>query len=337
MLLPLLLISWIMPLSALAKPEPSASRELRVLTYESLASKDGLGPILFQAFEKRCSCKVRVQAAGDAGQIISRLQLEKMRGKSDTQVVVGIDQTLWPVAREFAGAPSAAIHVAFEGVPELAHSPTGKGFIPFDWGVLAFIARDGFQAPRSWLDLLAPRFRRKFILQDPRTSTPGFAFVWGASRVLDPSKFFGQLQSAWLTLAAGWSGSYSLFLRGEAPLVWSYTTSEAFHREAGDGDRYRAVLFEEGNPIQVEGAFAVPSGLRSEAERGLARAFLEYLVSPEVQAEIPMRQWMFPARRGIALPESFARLPAARKILEWDPVTLQFSPLIDRWERWIRQ
>jgi thiamine transport system substrate-binding protein len=334
-LLPLLISFALAPLSSWASLRASGLPELRVLTYESLASTEGLGPVLFAAFEKRCGCRVKVQTAGDAGQILSRLQLERLRGRLETQVVVGIDQTLWPAARDLA----ADLSVAFDRVSEVADSE--RGWIPYDWGVLALMVREGFEAPMSWRELLEPRFKRKFILQDPRTSTPGFAFVWGASQVVRPAAYFTRLRSCWLTLAPGWSGAYSLFLAGEAPMVWSYTTSEAYHREhSGEQPgvtRYRAAVFSEGNPVQVEGAFAVESALRSELDRRLARQFLELLVSNEVQSEIPLRQWMFPARRGIVLPRSFSDLPAPKKVLKWDADALRFDLLTRSWEGWIRR
>ena len=77
-------------------------RILTVLTYDSLMAEGGLGPELVSRFEKGCDCRVKVQVVGDAAQMVSRLQLERVRARSETQVVVGVDQMLWPQVRSMA-------------------------------------------------------------------------------------------------------------------------------------------------------------------------------------------------------------------------------------------
>jgi len=314
-------------------------QELRVLSYQSMDFA------LIQGFEKKCSCKVLIQTAGDGAQILSKLELAAVRKRMDAQVVVGIDQTLWPQASKYA----VNLEVSLDAVPEVGDmGPAFLGFVPLDWGVMALMMRDGeLQAPVSWNTLLEARLRKRLILEDPRTSTPGFGFVWGASQaVQDPKSYFSKLRTQWLTLASGWSGAYGLFLNQQAPLVWSYTTSQAYHvahAEKHPGEKvqyralYRAVVFEEGNPIQIEGAFAVRDAVRTPEERKLARDFLAYLVSSDVQQEIALKQWMFPALRGVKLPQAFAGLPKPRRILKWDPAQHDFRALTRAWEGWIRQ
>lgn len=319
---------------ARAHSEGVRSRELRVLAYDGMQE---LAPALFGAFEEHCRCRVRVRTAGDAAQMLSLLQLESLRGKARTQIVVGIDQTLWQAASPLA----EDLGVRFERVPEIG--PALPGFVPLDWGIQSLMvsdaATDAVLPPRlSWRALTMPEYQKKFILQDPRTSTPGLGFVWGAVRALKgdggAAGYFSRLRSQWLTLAPGWTGAYGLFLKGRAPLVWSYTTSQAYH--AGRGSKgYRAIVFEEGNPIQIEGAFAVRSALASDDERRLAREFLEFMVSARVQREIPARQWMFPVLKGVALPQSFADLPQPVRILRWEEGALDLKQLIRDWEGWI--
>lgn len=315
----------------------ASEAELRVLTYQSLSAPEALRSVLFEAFEKRCNCKVRVQSAGDAAQILSKLELETLRGKAITHVVVGIDQTLWPQARK----SSVDLKIRFPTAPQVepeAKSELWQGFIPFDWGVLALLSREKGAPPLQWQDLLKPEFSKKLILQDPRTSTPGFAWLWGAhqSRGAASADFFKALRNQWLTLTPGWSGSYSLFLKGEAPWVWTYSTSLAYHLEKQDPNSYQVHFFKEGNPIQVEGAFAVAASLKTPEDQERARQFLEFLVSEKVQAEIPLRQWMYPARKGVKLPRSFQKVPLPPSILRWNPQEQDFRQLVRKWEEWIR-
>ncbi len=315
----------------------SSEAELRILTYDSLNAPEALRSVLFEAFEKRCGCKVRVQSAGDAAQILSKLELEALRGKAITQVVVGIDQTLWPQARKRSLNLKVRFPVASPVEPE-PKAELWEGFVPFDWGVLALLSGEKRTQSLRWQDLLLPEFSRKLILQDPRTSTPGFAWLWGAHQSLGASSadFFKALRNQWLTLTPGWSGSYSLFLKGEAPWVWTYSTSLAYHLEKQDPVSYQVHFFKEGNPVQVEGAFAVAASLKTPEDKDRARQFLEFLVSEEVQREIPLRQWMYPARKDVKLPRSFEKVPLPHRSLRWNAQDQDFRQLVRKWEEWIR-
>lgn len=62
-----------------------------------------------------------------------------------------------------------------------------------------------------------------------------------------------------LTVTKGWSESYGLFLKGEADLVLSYTSSPGYHMLADNKDNYAAALFEEGHYLQVEMAGVLTS------------------------------------------------------------------------------
>jgi thiamine transport system substrate-binding protein len=329
--------AWLaLPAIALAAEQPT----LTVSTYDTLAAEGGWGAAVFQRFEKRCGCKVRVLTAGDAGQIVARLRLDAERGKPSSQVLLGIDQNTWHQAR-------AHVEPWGEWRPRgygklLAETRVEEGFLPFDHGAFAFIAdRDalreaGLAEPSRLDDLLAPGWKRNVILQDPRTSTPGLAFVLWASKSKDAS-FWGRFRAQWLTLAPGWDAAYALFLKKEAPLVWSYVTSQAYHAEHGDrAGRYRALLFEEGQPLQIEGAALVKGALEEPGARDRARAFLEYLISPEAQALVPRTNWMLPALKGVKLPESFRRLPKPKRLVRVDASAADVDRALAEWSRAIR-
>jgi thiamine transport system substrate-binding protein len=127
-----------------------------------------------------------------------------------------------------------------------------------------------------------------------------------------------------------------MFLKGEAPLVWSYVTSEAYHRtkwaEAERG-RYRAVVFEDGNPVQIEAAAILKDAPGGPAMRKRALEFLELLVSEEIQKKIPETQWMMPTRLGVKLPMAFQTLPVAKKRFTPDVPREKLDETIERWRQ----
>jgi len=286
---------------------------------------------------------VKLISVGDAGQLVSRLQLDAARGKPSAQVVVGLDQVIYRRAKpqlEMWGdwKPKGYGNLRAESLVE-------PGFLPFDYGVLALMAdreklkAEGLAEPKSLAELVDEKYRRKLLVQDPRTSTPGLGFYLFVREVQGKGweDFWKKLSRQWLTLAPGWDSAYSLFTKGEAPLVWSYTTSQAYHEEHGDGTgssrRYAAVVFEEGNPLQIEGAALVLGGAKTASEKQAARDFLEFLISDEAQAKVPRTNWMFPARDRVALPPSFQALP---KPARWRTVATdvtQVETALKDWDR----
>ncbi|MGK5084746.1 thiamine ABC transporter substrate-binding protein [Bdellovibrionota bacterium FG-1] len=300
--------------------------ELVIYTYDSLVTPHGLGPEIFPLFEKKWGCRIRALPSGDGAQLLTRLQLDAKRGKSVAHVVMGLDQNTFEAAR-----------------PYLELGKGSPGFVEFDYGILAFmedrqaLERAGLAEPHRLADLLKPEWRRNIILEDPRTSTSGLAFLLYANEV-GGAGFWPQFKSQWLTLAPGWDAAYGLFLKKEAPLVWSYTTSQAYHEEHGDSigehRRYRALIFDEGQPKQVEGAALIQGAFHSKDPqiKKLAAEFLKFLVSPEVQSRIPLKNWMIPVVQGPRLPPSFEHLPKPLKIVPTPTDARQIERALREWK-----
>ncbi len=317
-------------------PSEAAKPELVIYSYDTLLSSGGLGQTLFPRFEAKCGCRIRAVSVGDGGQLLTRLQLDQRRGKPTAHVVFGIDQQIWSRAKGLLQnwAPPSMPQV----VPEIQVEP---GFVPFDYGVFALMADTQKLAalklapPKSLEELAEPRYKKQLLLQDPRTSTPGLAFLlYTRATKTDVNAFWKKFRGQWLTLAPGWDEAYGMFLKGEAPLVWSYTTSEAYHREHGDEDgRYRAVLFEEGQPLQIEGAALVKGAPGGEQHQKLGRDFLEFLLSEEAQSVIPIRQWMLPVRKSMTLSKSFTDLPKPKKIVRISSSAEEIRQALGDWSK----
>ena len=206
--------------------------------------------------------------------------------------------------------------------------------VPFDDGYFASVDDHTRTANprRSLADLVDGDPTQKIIIQDPRTSTPGLGLLLWMRKVYgdDAPAAWARLGRRVLTVTKSWSEAYGLFLKGEAPLVLSYTTSPAYHQIAEHDQRFAAAAFSEGHYMQVEVA-ARPATSRQPA---LARRFLEYLVSPAVQRIMPTGNWMFPVTDiGDALPDAFAALPRPATSLLSTPeeVAARRKDYIDEW------
>ncbi|MBI1170888.1 thiamine ABC transporter substrate binding subunit [bacterium] len=300
---------------------------LNVLTYDSFAADWGPGPAIAKGFEAECACKVNYITAGDGAAVLSRL---KMEGKgSDADVVLGLDTTLTEAARATGlFAPLAAIAPNDLPVPY-----TDANFEPFDWGWFAFVYDKTklSNPPKSFKELAASNL--KVVIEDPRSSTPGLGLVmWVKAAYGDQS---GQVWKDFahniLTVTPSWDAAYGLFLKGEADMVLSYTTSPAYHLIAEKDDTKAAAPFSEGHYMQVE----VAGKLASSKNQALADQFLAYLAGDAAQAVIPTTNWMYPAKTPAAgLPAGFETLIKPMKSLLYSPAEAEAArqAAVEEWQ-----
>jgi thiamine transport system substrate-binding protein len=189
-------------------------------------------------------------------------------------------------------------------------------FVPYDWGYFAFVydSQKLPNPPASLAELTDGKDSPKIVIEDPRTSTPGLGLVMWLRMVYgDKAKeAWAGLKPKILTVTKGWSEAYGLFTQGEAPMVLSYTTSPAYHEIVDKTERYKALVFPEGNYMQIEVAARIDGSPHAD----LAKAFLQYLVTPAAQKVIPTTNYMYPVRDiGSDLPPQFVALPKPTKTL----------------------
>jgi thiamine transport system substrate-binding protein len=171
---------------------------------------------------------------------------------SKADVVVGLDDRLIGSRDAEVLFDDSGISIETTNLPYKAFKATK--FIPFDYGFLAFMfntkaktpAGKPFAKPDSMEALLTNQdLRRSILIQDPRTSAPGMGLLLWLRSIYGSNtpKKLKELHQQTLSVSRGWSESYGFFTKGEAPLVLSYTTSEAYHRDAEKTDHYVALSF----------------------------------------------------------------------------------------------
>ncbi|WP_328517640.1 thiamine ABC transporter substrate-binding protein [Devosia algicola] len=242
---------------------------------------------------------------------LRRVQLEGDTTAAD--VIVGLDTAIAGEAR--ATGLFADHHLDLSGL-KLPEPWTDKQFVPFDYSHFAIMYDTDTipTPPKSFEELIALPANIKIALQDPRSSTPGLGLVlWIKAAYGDRApEIWAGLKPHILTMTRDWSESYDLFLKGEADLTLSYTTSPAYHIIEDNDETIKAALFEEGHLAQIE----VAGVLKSSEHQQLARDFLAYLTSVDGQKIIPMTNWMFPVvDLGADMNPIFATLPQPAKTL----------------------
>ena len=299
-----------------------ANPDLIIYASDSFVSEWGPGPTLQSRFESGCNCKIQWVAAADGAALLARLKIEGSKSKAD--MVIGIDDALTADAEKsgfFMDIDLASEKEAFCGTK--VQSNRSKKFIAYDYGYYAFMfdtkakQKNGlpFPKPKSFGELLESKeLRNNILIQDPRSSATGLGLLlWlQALNAKDAEKALSRLREQTLKVSKGWSESYSLFTKGEAPVVLSYSTSEAYHLEVEKQDRYQALLFPEGHYIAFENA-AITQSTRNAK---LAKSFLEFMLTRESQELIAEKNWMYPVFNGkITLPKAFKSIKKPSKIL----------------------
>lgn len=285
---------------------------LTIYTYDSFTSDWGPGPAVEAAFEENCGCDLQFVGAGDGASLLARLRLEGAR--TDADIVLGLDTNLIAAARETG---LFADHGVDDSGLTLPVAWEDSQFLPFDWGYFAFVHNTDMEnVPTSFTELAASDAR--IVIQDPRSSTPGLGLLMWVKFVHGEAagEIWQGLSDDIVTVTPGWSESYGLFLEGEADMVLSYTTSPAYHLIAEEDDTRTAALFTEGHYMQIE----VAGMVAGTDQPDLARAFLEFMLTPAFQAVIPTTNWMYPA----ALPEE--ELPAGFETLIQPEFGLIYDP-----------
>jgi thiamine transport system substrate-binding protein len=302
---------------------------LTIYTYNSFTSEWGPGPAVTTAFESTCGCKIEWVSLEDGAALLSRLQLEGENTRAD--VVLGLDTNL--IAEATATGLFGPHGIDVSGL-ELPIAWEDENFVPYDYGYFA-VVYDKTKLPRppkSLEDLISGDPEQKILLQDPRSSTPGLGFMLWLKQVYGDraAEAWAKLKPRILTVSKGWSEAYALFTEGEAPMVLSYTTSPAYHLIAEKSDQYAAAPFAEGHYLQVE----VAGRIVDSPEADLAKTFLEFMITPAFQDEIPTTNWMYPVIEPTGgLPPEFGRLVQPAKALLFPPeeVAAHRKQWIDEW------
>ncbi|EKD75959.1 MAG: Thiamin transporter substrate binding subunit [uncultured bacterium] len=305
---------------------PTKPTTLTVYTYESLTADYGLLPLITKQFETDHNIKIELVSFPDTGAMLNQLIAEKSAPKAD--VVLGLDNINFVDATTYDLLQPYKPARATELAPDLwfddAYTMT-----PFDYGYVGFVydtKQIQFDEPISLATLATdPAYQDKIILEQPGLSSPGTQFlVWLQAAFADnATDTVNNFSNQVLTVAPDWNTAYyTMFLNGEAPIVLSYLTSPAYHIDQEQSTQYAAIPISEGYLRQVEGVAVV----KGSAAQTTAQAFIDYLLTDDVQNQIPRTQWMWPVLGDKnTWPAAFNQIitPTAEQILTVPPATLK--------------
>ncbi|MDI3475378.1 MAG: thiamine transport system substrate-binding protein [Thermococcaceae archaeon] len=307
------------------------ARAEETLTVYSYSSIEWWMKEIIPIFEERYNVKVNLVVIGDAGEVLNKLILEKDNPQAD--VVVGIDNSYLAKAID-AGILEPYRPANADVIPQWIVKRFDPTFhlTPYDYGYIAINYRKDMvqNPPKSLEDLTKPEWKGKLIIEDPRTSSPGMAFLLWTIAVYDEDwlEYWQKLKENDVQIVKGWSEAWKAFMAGEYPLVLSYSTSPAATVYYDNNTNVGAVAFTEGNYLQIEGAGIVKGAKHPD----LAKKFIEFLISEEAQDKLPLNQWMYPVNKNVKLPEVFEYAVDVKEGVMLDP-----KEVGENYETWLKQ
>ncbi len=291
-------------LSAATKPT------LYVYTYDSFSASWGPGPKVKAAFEKENNCTLKFVPSSSAIGSLRKIQLEGKQTKAD--VLLGLDTSIADSAKATGLFAKSDINTSRAILPAPYSDDV---FVPFDYSYFAFVydSNHSKKIPTSFDELVNMPKDFKIIIEDPRSSTPGLGLLlWVKSIYGDKAaQYWKKLTPHILTITKGWSAAYDLFLKGEANMVLSYTTSPAYHIIEEHKTQYKTANF----PAHY-GQIEVAAMLKSSQHKKLAKKFLKFMLSDKFQNIIPTTNWTYPVvKTAKGLPKAFNTLYVPKKML----------------------
>ena len=311
-----------------ATSESGDSPTVRLVTHDSFSATESV----LEEFTGATGITIEVVPSGDAGELVNKSALTA--GDPLGDVLFGVDNTFLSRALDadlFVPYESTAL----ESVPDDLELDAEHRVTPVDLGeVCVNYHRDAYAGsvapPVRLEDLTEPEYRDQLVVENPATSSPGLAFL------LATIERFGEdgWEDYWLALkqngveiVAGWEEAYNGSFsggagQGDRPLVVSYASSppaEVHFAEAPIAEPSTAVM-EDGCFRQIEFAGI----LRGTARLEEAQKVVDFLLSEEFQADLPLNMFVFPAREGTPLPEVFERFAARpAKSVSMDPQRIE--------------
>lgn len=169
------------------------------------------------------------------------------------------------------------------------------------------------EKPQTWADLFHPKWKGKIVMANPEKSGSAYAKVYGIyklygwdglkklianTKVLDSASFI-------------WKGT----AEGEYPI--GLTIEYAAYRYIAGGSKDVGIIYPK------DGAFAAPEGaalFKNCKHPEEAKAFMDYLLSQEVEREIFEKHYRRPARPDVQAKVDLPKLSEIKLLKEFDPI-----------------
>lgn len=291
---------------AAATGAPVLAQEKTVTLYSS-NPEQAIEAVAGAVQEKAPDIKLN-SITGGSGVLLRRLEAEAANVQGDI---------FWSSSFNTVGAFEGAFQ-AYES-PELAAIPEklrypGNLFTPSNVHVVVLMVNESqlgdLPMPKSWSDLLDPKWKGKVVVADPANSSTGYTVLWGVHKLLGDDKL--------KQLAANVAVSSSSSAVQNGVSMGEYAVGLAFEANAypyvdGGQDEIKLVYPEEGTFITADFAGLVKGAPGGDA----AKQAFDILMSKETQSALLETAFRRPSRSDIEV-SKIVNLPEMSAIKVFD-------------------
>lgn len=314
-------------------PGPGAAPQMvRVVTHDSFAVSEDL----IEDFEAETGYTVELSAPGDGGSLVNQLILTKDAPLGD--VAYGVDNTFASraldedvfAAYDSPALPASAEQYRIDDSADLTPIDVGDVCLNID---TEWFQDNGLDQPETLADLTDPAYADLVVVTHPANSSPGLAFLAATVGEFGSEweQYWADLNDNGLLVVDSWSTAYSEEFSGSVgegprPIALSYSTSPAF--EIDDDGQVGTEAMMQTCFRQVEYAGVLAGAENTDG----GQAFIDFLLSAQVQADIPDQMFMYPVDTEIELPTEWVQWAP----LADDPIEVDAGQIDANREEWIQ-
>ena len=309
---------------------------LKVMTHDSFSVSESV----INIFQEENKVEVQFIEAGDTGTSLNKAILSKNAPLAD--VFYGVDNTFISRALE-EGIFEPYDSPLLEEIPDRFKLSFENLALPVDFGDvcpnydIGYFKEAGLMPPQDLDDLRDPAYKGLLVVENPATSSPGLAFLfatisrYGEQGYLD---YWQDLVENEVLVVNDWETAYyNEFSRwgGTRPIVISYGSSPPFEvifAEEPMGEPLTAALTADLSCFRQIEFVGI---LKGTENREMAEKFVDFMLSPIFQEDIPLQMFVFPVNQNASLDETFVQYLGIPEV----PATLDPERIATYREQWI--
>lgn len=311
---------------------------LRVMTHDSFAISEDVR----ETFESQNNVTLEFILSGDTGSALNKAILSKDNPIAD--VFYGVDNTFLSRALE------EEIFIPYDSpllndIPERFQLDDLNRALPVDYGDVClnydkvYFEERNLPPPADLDDLLDPEYEDLLVVENPATSSPGLAFLFttiGRYSEDNYRDYWEALMANGTLVVNDWETAYYTEFTpagGSRPIVVSYASSPPFEVLYADPPvdaAPTAAVVSDGSCFRQIEFVGILAGTDKE---DLAQKWVDFMLSPTFQEDIPLQMFIFPVNPNAELDEVFVRyLQVPEK-----PVILDPAEIAANREAWIQE
>ncbi|HIE9323915.1 TPA: ABC transporter substrate-binding protein [Klebsiella variicola subsp. variicola] len=265
----------------------SSAHALTVYT----AGPGSLAKSLASGFEQQTGVKVTVFQA-TTGKVMARLEAEQANPQADVLISASWDtaedlhQRGWLLP--FASANADQVPANLKSADYIAQGVSALGIV---WN-----SKSGTPEPKEWRDLTQPAFKDKVTTPDPALSGASLDLLIGLQNSMgdQASQLFDDLKKNGMVVSGPNAQAVTPVMQGAKAAVFG-AVDYVSYGNIQQGESLKVIFPASGTVIAPRPMMILKTSQHADD----AKAFIDYVLSPEGQARVA-DAWLMPARRDVA-------------------------------------